>query len=341
MKKNAFTLMRAVFITIIVGSHACLIPSMDKTRGDLAASAVIGFFALAGFFSWKGLHEKTYPEFAIDKIKRLYVPLVCVAAFSFFLIPVLLNLLFFDPASSYIVLNTKIDMGAQFQEFILLILYTNTTHLWFIYALLVIFLAFPFFLKLFSKIGNAASLLMLFLITVLVGFYHSTEPPFYCIILEYLFFFYAGYLVREKEIKLAEMAAIGGPIALAFFIMGIASLTILEDPVISSMVLALGACAGVFAAYWACLSAERLLKGWGSAVLDAAYCIGENSYAIYLLHQPYLHLRFASSKAASLWPGLVVLWSLLSTAAGIVLPIMLVNLLKRFRGMLRARHHPA
>lgn len=178
MKKKDFNLnisfIRAIFCIAVLLYH------LNLLKGGYLA--VCSFFVLTGYFTCRSLdNSKSLGKYYLNRLKKIYIPLLIVTFTTVSLITILKSNLFnIKPEITSIIFgyNNYYQIGANADYFAKHI-NSPFMHLWYIGILLQIELIFPIIFTIFKKIGKKIHkivpcvILFLLFIDGCVYFYHS------------------------------------------------------------------------------------------------------------------------------------------------------------------------
>lgn len=278
MKNQRIVNIRAFAILIVVLGHSIIlysdswnifettyrVPVLSILKDIINIIQMPLFFSLSGFlFFYSSQKKKSVSCFIKNKIIRLIVPYMCTA----FLYMVPLRLLI--DYSHYERLTVP-DIVKQ------ILLGYNNGHLWYLYALFIIFIIM-YFLDIVLKWieNNVVYIIVFFIMTVLSLNVNNWGLGFINDAIRYLMWFYMGYMLNKYEHKQKDIAK--NPImlmAVLFVIMWLFTRnSVLE----------------VIASLMSVLLIYRTFPQKSSKIVDI---ISENSFGIYLFHSPLIYITY-------------------------------------------------
>lgn len=333
MLKYSFQLqiMRGIAILMILLHHSIshLPQSFGVIKLTLALNHVhvVVFFVISGIlfeFKRKSIYSKGIKSFFYQKIKRLLLP------YLFWFVSLSIEIKILCKISPV----EKIINGLGYQEWSFLEIIWNTLtmqnyytmHLWFVYVLFIIYII-NVLLK--DKFSDWKIFIVLFLLfNIILTFFN---PPLLLErFLKHSLNFFAGRMIiryysldilRNNYITMSSVIILGCLSAIEYF-----SITSFTYTYIGNMIWGLVGTQFIFAV--ACILKERLYF-----ISDILKIIGDYSYPIYLIHNPYiisavyiLFKLFTSFDSFILSYGYVLLSILLS----ILIPVIFNKIISRY-----------
>lgn len=325
-RSNLIQIMRGIAITLIVTQHA-LSNISSNTAYQIVEKlidrfGVVTFFIISGYLFQKNVrkYEKMgKANFIIAKFKELMIPyffwtllldLLVIIASKVHSLSFVLNQMGFQPKS---IVKCVVD-AVLFQDYYVKLL-------WFIYALFIMFVVSIVLSGIPVKGYYIAVVYTLFLI---VGFWVEIPYLIYKVIFHFVNF-YIGRVISEQvdieQLQLGTVVKWSVPVLLVtildLYVLHISSL--LSKGYISWMItdlefrlLSLSGVALIF------VFSRQLIKGNLKNILTV---IGNHSYAIYLMHQPYIVAILSTVLDKMGFPAYVTL--LLSIGLGLLIPIII------------------
>ncbi len=273
MRNYRLDFIRALAILMVILGHSIIIydPAWGVIKSAVESQFCIVikrcidliqmplFYAISGYVFYLTMNKSNFPNFFLNKVKRLLVPFIFVGLF--FMLPIKLFLAIPGCVAS---LETL---------FFFLVRGNNVGHLWFLPTLFIVFIISEIILR-ENKSFVCDSIVAFFaIIASVIPSKFSIGIPYMNFVLEYFHYFFFGFLISKygfDGLKYLKALFIVIPVV---FLVGYALVS--YSPIIMSTCL-------VFIFFVVVPNYSNLIIGE----------ISKNSFGLYLFHSPLIYFSF-------------------------------------------------